>query len=466
MSERQAVALYARISQDRTGDELGVTRQLKDCRAEAERRGWTVAEEYVDDDISAYSGKTRPAYERMLRDLADGLRDAVIVWHLDRLHRRPIELEHFVSTCTRAGVTDLVTLHGDIDLAKGDGLLHARIVSAVAANESDTKRRRAKRKALEIAEAGIPFKGGPRPYGYEDDRVTIRESEALVVREVAERVIAGEALTAIAKELEARGAHTVGGNAWHAGTLRNFLLAPRYWGMREHNGQIVAKATWPGIITPEQGERLHLILKDPTRRTNRAARRYLLSGLLRCGLCGSKLYSTPKDGKRRYGCMPAPGRTNCGRVFIYADKLEAFVAEAVLMRLDSPNLIESMVGASDHAEIAQLGDQIAAEQARMEDLAAMWADGKIGSKEWKIARDRLEASMTANQRALSRLTNHDTIENYLGQGSTLREQWDGLNLSRQAGIVKAVLDYATILPATKAGRTGLDPDRVAPTWRL
>lgn len=154
---RSAVAIYARISKDRTGDELGVNRQLQDCRAEAERRGWHVAEEYVDDDLSAYTGKKRPAYERMLLDLSEGRRDGVIVWHMDRLHRRPIELERFVDTCTRSGVRDGVTLSGDIDLAKGDGLLMAHLLSAVAANESDSKRRRGQRKAREIAESGKPL---------------------------------------------------------------------------------------------------------------------------------------------------------------------------------------------------------------------------------------------------------------------------------------------------------------------
>jgi site-specific DNA recombinase len=162
MHRRTAVAIYARISQDRDGEGLGVKRQVEDCRAEAERRGWTVADVYVDDDVSAYSGKVRPAYARMLADLADGLRDAVIVWHLDRLHRRPIELEQFVATCARARVTDVVTLHGNFDLGSGDGLLVARLLSAVAASESDAKRRRGRRKMQEIAEAGKPHMGGPR----------------------------------------------------------------------------------------------------------------------------------------------------------------------------------------------------------------------------------------------------------------------------------------------------------------
>ena len=466
MSIKQSVAIYARISQDRSGDELGVTRQLQDCRNEAERRGWVVAEEYVDDDVSAYSGKVRPAYERMLRDIEDGLRDAVIVWHLDRLHRRPVELEGFVDTCSRANLKDVVTLHGDVDLAKGDGLLVARIMGAVAANESDSKRRRIARKALETAEAGLPHMGGTRPFGYEDDRVTIRESEAVVIRDVAARVLAGEALKAIANSLEDAGITTVGGKPWRAITLRNFLLAPRNWGMRVHHGEAIAKATWPGILTPEQGERLRLLLTDPKRRTNRTARRYLLSGMLRCGLCGEPLSSSPKDGTRRYACMKGPAHRNCGRIVIAAEKLEAFIADAVLYRLDSPALIESMKATADQTKITALRDAITADTARQDDLAAMWADGELSREEWKIARDRLEARVTANRHQLERLTQRDAIENYLGQGEQLREQWEGLSLSRQVAIVKAVLDHAVILPAQHPGRTGLDPERVAPQWRL
>ncbi|WP_218938435.1 recombinase family protein [Modestobacter altitudinis] len=157
MQKRTAVAVYARISQDRDGDGLGVQRQVDDCRAEVGRRGWTVGEVYIDDDVSAYSGKKRPAYARMLQDLSDGRRDAVVVWHMDRLHRRPIELEQFAATCTQAGVSDVVTLHGDMNLGSGDGLLVARLLAAVAANESDSKRRRGRRKMQELADTGSPI---------------------------------------------------------------------------------------------------------------------------------------------------------------------------------------------------------------------------------------------------------------------------------------------------------------------
>ncbi|MGO4342895.1 recombinase family protein [Pedococcus sp. 2YAF34] len=59
---QRAAAIYARVSQDRTGEALGVRRRLQDCRAETERRGWPVVAEFVDDDVSAHSGKVRPQY--------------------------------------------------------------------------------------------------------------------------------------------------------------------------------------------------------------------------------------------------------------------------------------------------------------------------------------------------------------------------------------------------------------------
>ena len=463
---RSAVAIYARISQDRTGEELGVKRQLQDCRAEAERRGWLVSEEYVDDDVSAYSGKKRPAYERMLLDLAEGRRDGVIVWHMDRLHRRPIELERFVDTCTAAGVRDVVTLSGDIDLARGDGLLMARLLSAVAANESDSKRRRGKRKALEIAQSGQPHMGGPRAFGFQDDKVTHHPGEVTVIRDLAARALAGETLISMATWLQDNDVQTVGGKEWRTNTVRALLTNPRNWGMRVHQGQIIGAATWDPIITPDQGERLQRLLLDPARRTNRSARRYLLTGLLLCGKCGTRLNSAPRGDIRRYGCRTGPDSRGCGGVYIYAEMLEEFIAEAVLYRLDSPAMHETLTDTgTDQDEARTVADAIQADTNKMDELAAMWADGEISRTEWSKARKRIQDRLEANRRTFARLTHRDAVADYIGHGEELRQQWNSLNLSRQVAIVKAVLDHATILPATKVGRHGLDPERVVPDWR-
>jgi len=160
----RSAAIYARISADVEGKSLGVQRQLEDCRKLAADRGWPVGAEYVDNDVSAFSGKPRRQYARMLADLESGTRDAVIVYNLDRLHRRPVELEEFVALCERVGVSQVATVTADIDLGNDDGLFMARIFAAFAAKESGRKSARVRRKLLQNAEAGLPH-GSARPFG-------------------------------------------------------------------------------------------------------------------------------------------------------------------------------------------------------------------------------------------------------------------------------------------------------------
>ena len=200
MNEVQAV-IYARISSDPGHEGLGVQRQLQDCRKLAVSRGWDIADEYVDNDISGFTGKWRPEYERMLNDIAEKRIDRVIVWHLDRLTRRPIELERAIEVCTAAGV-DISTVTGDVGLGNDAGLLVARVISAVAAAESGRKSARLRRAMQQQAEMGKPNGGAARPFGYEQDKVTVRETEARVIRQLVKRYIAGESMGTAAASVD------------------------------------------------------------------------------------------------------------------------------------------------------------------------------------------------------------------------------------------------------------------------
>lgn len=456
-------AIYARISQDREGAGLGVDRQVIDCEAEAERRGWTVAEVYVDNDISAYSGKRRPGYERMLQDLAEGYRDAVIVWHMDRLTRRMIELEQFVAICDRGGV-EVAAVHGDFNVGDGDGLFSARIMAAVAAKESDDKSRRVKRKMVEVAQQGRPH-GGARPFGYEPDRQTLRTSEAKIIKELAERFLAGESLTSLTNWLNESDIPTPGKAAeWRTSTVRNMLRSGRISGQREHQGDIVGPAAWPAIITPNQTTRIRTILDDPDRRTNRTARRYLLAGMLRCHACESTLMAHPRAGVRRYVCKTSHG--GCGATYISADRVEELLTDAVLYRLDTPEQADNLAGRqrSDTTTEA-LADQIADDQAQLDELAGLWGTKAITASEWIAARKPIEARMAEAKRMLNRMSNTDDLAHYIGMGDDLRHQWAGLPLNRQRAIIAAVLDHAVIGPGTNTGAR-FDPSRVSPAWKL
>ncbi|WP_460681808.1 recombinase family protein [Nesterenkonia populi] len=104
------IAVYLRISQDRTGLRAGVQRQEADCVALAARLGVEDAPVFVDNDVCAFDGRQRPGYQALVNTVRHGVTH-IVVWHVDRLYRRPRELEDTGSMST-AGVTpagDLTT---------------------------------------------------------------------------------------------------------------------------------------------------------------------------------------------------------------------------------------------------------------------------------------------------------------------------------------------------------------------
>ena len=458
-------AVYARISSDREGDNLAVSRQLADCVELAGRRGWKVVERYVDSDISAYSGKRRAEYLRMLDDIEVGAVEAVVVYHADRLHRHPRELEDFIDLCQRTK-TKLATVSGDVDLSTHEGQLIARIQGAVARKESDDKSRRIRRKHEELASAGKVSGGGSRPYGYEADRRTVTPEEAEVIRECARRVLAGDSLRSICLDLNERGIASASGKQWTSQPLRRMLMSGRISGQREHRGEIVAKAEWPAIITPRETQQLRAKLGDPDRRTNRASRRYLLTRLLRRSRCGSVLVSRPRDdGTRRYVCASGPGFGGCGKTTIIADPLEQFIAAGVLHRLESPRLPEAIIRSPNRADGSEWQSKVERTQAKLDELAELWAEGEITRGEWLKARAPIEKRQTLAKKKLAALNRASALVPFIGDAKRVREQWQTMTLSRQHQIVAALLDHVIVGPGRR-GYNRFDESRLRPVWRV
>jgi site-specific DNA recombinase len=443
-----------------------VERQLEDCERLAARRGWEIAERFVDDDISAWSGKYRPAYARCLEALDLGVLDGLVVYDLDRLHRQPRELEELIDLCQRLRLTHVASASGDIDLTTPDGQFQARILGAVAKKESDDKSRRIRRKHEEIAANGRVSGGGSRPYGYEADKVTVRAAEAAVVKECAQRLLAGEPVRSIAKDLNERGVASASGGLWSPQSLRRMLASPRISGQRVHHGEIVATAVWPAIISVEDGAAIRALLANPERRTNKTARRYLLGGLLVCSHCGERLVARPRTGgKRRYACATGPGFSGCGKTFINADEVEGFIKEAVLIRLDSAGLQQTMERRQRKAPDAQRWlDEAEQAQAQLDELAAAYGQRQFSLQEWMTARKPIEQRLTHARKQLGKVSRSSVLDRYIGNGEGLRAEWDSLDLSQQHAIVAAVVDRVIVGPARR-GYNRFDESRLTPRWR-
>jgi site-specific DNA recombinase len=454
-------AVYCRISEDREGSGLGVERQRDDCEAMAKGRGWDVAGLYVDNDVSAFSGKVRHEYQRLLHDIEDGSIEAVVVWHLDRLHRQPKELESFIDLVERHGVA-LASVSGEHDLSTPEGRLHARILGAVARMESEHKSRRIKRKKVESAKAGLPSGGGNRAYGYSADQLTVVPDEATIIREAADRLLAGDSLRSVVLDLNARRCFTSQGKPWIARSLKRVLTSPRTAGLREHPDVGTVRAVWEPILERETYDRLCAVLNDPRRDHRRRGRprRHLLSGILRCGECGTRMVAgpTPPGRSRVYICMPPP--QGCQKVVIVADWVEEFVSREVMIVLRNVRLVDSQPPNNGRDDL----DSVAQDEALLNELATAYANRRITMSEWLTARQPIEARIAATSQRVSDRTRELALRTLLPEGTTLEQLWPTLSIEKQRTTIETVLDHIIVKRVGKGSYR--DTSRLVPAWRV
>ena len=478
--------IYARISSDRDGGALGVKRQEADCRRIAADRGWQVIEPaYIDNDISAADRrKVRPAYNRLLADIRARNVDAVAVWDLDRLTRQPAQLEEFVTLCDEAGVTQLATVSGTIDVGTGDGMLVARIKGAVAAEEVRKTRQRRVRANRDQAERGQSKGGGRRGFGWKREKGVIRdgtvhdEAEAELIREAAKRVLAGESIRAICSDWNARSIPTVSGKPWTPNSVKAPLRNPRNAGLRQHKPvgsteTALYPAEWPAILKRDVWDQLQTVLSDPGRRTNGGTcRSYLFSGgLVRCGLCGTPLTGKPlnkpipadPNRKRRY-YKCSRDRHGCGKILIDAEHLEGFVVPLVLLWVDDPRVrqLTSDENEAAAAEIRTLTLDNAKDAAQIEEWMDLVMTKVITPAKFTQHRKPVDARMALRTARIGELQGESVLDRFTGRVS---ESWDELSTDDQRIVVRALIDGITVNPAVTLGFNRFDPKRVDIDWR-
>ena len=462
-------AIYTRISSDPRGEGLGVARQQDDCLKLVEARGYEVLGIYEDNDVSAYSGKLRVQYSRMMADVSAGRIDVVVAWDPDRLHRNPSELEDFITIIeeTKCQVETVQT--GIYDLTTHNGRLIARMLGAVARNESEQKSARLKRKHLELAQQGKNSGGGTRPFGYTEDRMEIIESEAVHIREAAALVLAGRTLGGIVKDWDRSGIRTSTGKSWRTVSLRRMLVSSRIAGVRELRDEVETDAVWPAIISKADLMRLRKILLDPRRRRNHGSTRYLLTGgLVTCGLCGSNLVARPRgDKKRCYVCASDPGIGGCGKIRSLAEPLESAVLEMIFLALDDEALTTTLRGRGQNmGEMADDAiDELQAARLSLLDADEMFGEGQMSKASYLEVTRKINKRIEAAESRIPTSPNSDALRLVGGGVSSLRESWDNLPIESQRAIVSLLIESIPINPAIK-GQNFFSASRIGtPVWR-
>ena len=102
--------------------------------------------------------------------------------------------------------------------------------------------------------------------------------------------------------------------------------------------------------------------------------------------------------------------------------------------------------------------------ARLDELAAAYAEDKITKREWLAARDPLQRQLDTARRRVSRDSRAAVFAEHAGHGDALRKRWGDLSLDRRRAIIAAVLSHVVAVPGRR-GYNRFDPNRFAPVWR-
>ena len=401
----------------------------------------------MDNDLSASSNakKPRAAFEEMMASAEAGELDVIVAYSNSRFTRRLSELERLIQTHEKTGVLFATVASGNDDLSKADGRMVARIKASVDSAEAERVSERAKRQKLDMATRGQPLPGRYRTFGYSRQYEVI-EDEAEIVREIFTRRAAGSSATSIAKDLASRGLTTVTGNPWNSAALLKLIAKPGYAGLREFHGEIIGKTGYPAIIDEPLWRAANGEAAKASPGTN--ARRWILSGIAVCSLCGGSM--TGNGAIDAYRCSPSNG--GCSRMRIKTAFLEGPVISLVLARQQSmaPRKAANPTEAFDFAaldkKIEDVKQAYKAGALEIADMTSILADLRTGRRQAEQAAGASSSSM--------------------GGPIVGMLDWIRMDVSERRALIARYIRVVNVRTASVTGGSGrqMEPARLEITW--
>lgn len=455
--------IYARVSEDDRRERRSVGEQEEECRNEATEEGWTVAKAFVDNDRSAsrHARKARESYARLLSYLETEKVDILILWESSRGGRELEAWASLLNLCRRRGISIHVVTHHhtyDLDVSRDWRTLAEDGVDS--AYESEKTRDRILRSVRAKAKTGQPH--GKLLYGYRrtyDDRgnfiaQVINEETAAIVREAARRVSEGEATRSIALDFNKRGIPSAreGEHGWSLSQIKRMVINPGYIGQRVHRGQVVGPAQWPAILDEKVYAVCVARLTDEKRKTCRdVSLKYLLSGIVRCGVCGGRMRAQKNRTHIGYICHSR----FC--VSIRHERLDDFIKAMFFERLSRPDAAELLAPPQSDDEKA-IAEQEADElKARLEGFYAQAAMGKISPVGMASIESELLPEIEKAEWRARAVHVPPLLQRLIGPG--IEKRWEGLTIAQQREAVSLVMEIR--LGKTYSGARTFDPYRLA-----
>ncbi len=386
------VALYARVSSERQDVDNPVAAQLRALRDYAEKNGYIVVGEYIDE---AESGRVadRPEFRKMLDQAAKPKAPfkEILVWKFSRFTRKREHAVAFKSMLRRKGIRVVSITEQAEDTATGR--LLEGIIESVDEFYSENLAQEVLRGMREAASRGF-WVGSKAPYGY--NRVMVQDGTkkrptlemdpdtAPIVKRIFDMSEAGSGMVDITRALNDDGIASPGGKLWSKTGVHKVLINEAYtgtliWGVSSKDGAdpVRVDEAFSAIVTKTQFQRVGRQLRrraPKVRHPRRVGSSFLLSGMVRCKTCGGALtggYS--KSGQFPYYVCQSiikRGKEACTTPRLAARSFEEKVVRKIRTNILTDSNIRALVKIVDEQMDGVAGEQ----RKRLENIQSELAD--------------------------------------------------------------------------------------------
>ena len=438
-------AIYIRVSTDAQREEgYSIDAQKEMLTAYCVSKGIKKYEYYIDGGFSG-SNIERPELTRLIEDIKKGRINCVLVYKLDRLSRSQKDTLYLIEDVFNPNNVDFVSLNESMDTSTPLGRLMLGILSAFAQLERENIRERTSMGMKERVKNGYWMGGGRIPFGYDYDTekgILVPNSDADTVRRVYDLYLSGYSTNAIARIL----------NLKYERLARQILMRKSNTGVIVYNGEEFIGRHEP-LISPETYEKAMQMMRERSNKNKGTNTGYLLTGLLRCGVCGARMryqkwgkkgekivcYSRDKN-KRHMVKDP-----DCSNEGVFADELE----ELVLEDLFSISFEKNKKAVNYEKSVIEIlkdnEKKISGKLKRLYELYAEAEDDTLKETivEMKKKLEDLREEIKAEEKQKVITKRHRELKKSI---ETLKESWDYMTNLEKRNIIKSCVEGIVVYP--------------------
>ena len=344
------VAAYARVSTQKDAMLHSLSSQVSYYNDLIQKHpGWLYCGVYSDEAVTGTKDE-RAGFSKLLEECEKGNVDMVVTKSISRFARNTVTLLETIRRLKTIGV-DVFFEEQNIHTLSADGELMITIIASYAQEESRSASENLKwrlRKGFESGEQiSMRFLFG---YRVIKSKLTVDESEALIVKEVYQRFLSGESLRSIAKDLNERGVKRPLDGAWTTQCVRNLLTNEKYTGdsllqktfinnhlekkKLKNNGQLpqyYAEGTHPAIIDADTFAEVQKLFESKRKKDKPLPSVTAFSKKIKCSCCGANFRRRVSNKRKVWNCSTYidKGKNFCSSHQIPEDLLEKITAKAL-----------------------------------------------------------------------------------------------------------------------------------------